>query len=453
MPRLWRKSVSAILASLIALTLALTACSSGNSGNGGSPSGSADSSAGGGASSPAAEPKETVEITAAMQQHTAVDAIQAMLPEFEKQTGIKVKFDILPQEELHSKTELALASNSGQYDVIMMDMMFTAQYSKADWLAPLDDLISQNEATVQSSDFLSGFYNAFKNDNKTYGLPFYGESTMLMYNKEMFQAAGIANPPSTFDELIADAKKLTKDGKYGIALRGMRGEGMNIYVWAGFYNAFGGKWLKDGKPDINSPEAIKATEVYADLVKNYGPPGGANFSWDQVQLALQQGTVAMAIDATNFAPRLESPENSKVVGKIGYAMVPSGPAGSSPSVYTAGLVIPKNSKHIDAAFKFIAWATSKEVQLKTALNGLRGDVTRKSVWEDESFKNKYNYPGWIDVTVKSMDQANPDYRPRIVEWKRMGDRLGIAVSEALAGRDVKAALDAAQKDIETYFQN
>ncbi|WP_019536807.1 ABC transporter substrate-binding protein [Paenibacillus ginsengihumi] len=395
--------------------------------------------------------KDAVTITAAMQQHTAVDAIKTMLPEFEKQTGIKVKFDILPQEELHAKTELALAHNSDQYDVVMMDMMFTTQYAKADWIAPLDEFIANNEEKVQYKDFLEGFSSAFKLENRIYGLPFYGESTMLMYNKEMFEQAGIQGPPKTMDELVATAKALTKEGKYGIALRGMRGEGMNIYIWAGFYNAYGGKWLQDGKPVLNSPEAIKATEVYADLVKNYAPQGGANFSWDQVQLAVQQGTVAMAIDATNFAPRLENPENSKVVGKIGYAEVPSGPAGSSPSVYTAGLIIPKGSKKQEAAFQFIAWATSKDIQLKTALDGMRGDVTRKAVWEDQEFKNKYNYPGWIDVTVSSMDKADPDYRPRIKEWKRMGDRLGIAVSEVLANRSAKEALDAAQKDIEQYF--
>ncbi len=100
----------------------------------------------------------------------------------------------------------------------------------------------------------------------------------------------------------------------------------------------------------------------------------------------------------------------------------------------------------------MAWATSKEIQLKTAIDGMRGDATRKSVWEDQSFRNKYNYPGWIDVTVQSMDKANPDYRPRIKEWKRMGDRLGIAVSEVLVNRNAKEALDAAQKDIEQYFK-
>lgn len=439
MSKTWKSKSAFALSGMMVMSGLLAACSSGGQ------------SEGGGAAKEG-EAKQAVTITAAMQQHTAVDAIKAMLPDFEKQTGIKVKFDILPQEELHSKTELALASNSDQYDVVMMDMMFTTQYAKAGWVAPLDDMIAKNEATVQSKDFLEGFLNAFKTDNKTYGLPFYGESTMLMYNKEMFEKAGITKPPGTIDELVTTAKALTKDGKYGIALRGMRGEGMNIYVWAGFYNAFGGKWLVDGKPVVNSPEAIKATEVYAELLKNSAPPGASNFSWDQVQLAVQQGTVAMAIDATNFASRLESPENSKVVGKIGYAPVPSGPAGSSPSVYTAGLVIPKGSKHQEAAFQFMAWATSKEIQLKTAIDGMRGDATRKSVWEDQSFRNKYNYPGWIDVTVQSMDKANPDYRPRIKEWKRMGDRLGIAVSEVLVNRNAKEALDAAQKDIEQYFK-
>ncbi|CAM4091454.1 sugar ABC transporter substrate-binding protein [Paenibacillus alkaliterrae] len=459
MVKLGNKKASITLVCLMIFALLLAACSSnGNAGNGNNGAGEANGAVNGAESGTgngaAAEKdkKESVTITAAMQQHSAVDAIKEMLPEFEQQTGIKVQFDILPQEELHSKTELALASNSDQYDVVMMDMMFTTQYAKAGWVSPLEDLISANEATLQSDDFMEGFLSAFQTDGHTYGLPFYGESTMLMYNKEMFEQAGIANPPTTIDELIAAAKELTKDGKYGIAMRGARGEGMNIYVWAGFYNAFGGKWLVDGKPVMNSPEAIKATEVYADLIKNYAPPGGANFSWDQVQLAVQQGTVAMAIDATNFAARLESPENSKVVGKIGYAPVPSGPAGSSPSVYTAGLVVPKGSEHQEAAFEFISWATSKEIQLKTAIEGLRADATRKSVWEDQSYRDKYNYEGWTDVTVQAMEEANADYRPRIKEWKRMGDRLGIAVSEVLASSDAKEALDSAQKDIEQFFK-
>jgi multiple sugar transport system substrate-binding protein len=396
--------------------------------------------------------KESVTIHAAMQQHTAVDAIKAMLPEYKKQTGVDVKFDILPQEELQNKTELALASSTDQYDIIMTDMMFTSQYAKADWIAPIDEFMNNDKGLLQKDDFMHGFLNAFVIKDKSYGLPFYGESTMLMYNKELFAKAGIANPPATMDELLADAKQLTKDGKYGIAMRGMRGEGMNIYIWAGFFNAFGGKWFVDGKPNINSPEGVKATEFYATLIKNYSPPGGANFSWDQVQLAMQQGTTAMAIDATNFAPRVESPENSKVVGKIGYAPVPNGSAGNSPSLYTAGLTIPKGSKHKQEAYDFMVWATSKEIQLKTAIDGLRGDATRKSVWNDPTFRAKYNFPNWIETAEDGMDKANPDYRPRVDQWRKMGDTLGVAVSAILAGGDAKKTLDKAQTEIEAFFK-
>ena len=430
MEKLYKKSFALLTALIFVIATVVTGCSGTNSGS---------------------SSEENVTLNVAVQKHTAVDALQQMLPEFEKKTGIKVKFDVLPQEELHSKTELALASKSDQYDVIMMDMMFTSQYAKADWIEPLNPYIEKSKEEVQIDDFMDGFLGALTVDNKIYGLPFYGESTMLMYNKEMFKKAGITKPPATMEELEEAAKKLTRDGKYGIALRGMRGEGMNIYVWAGFFNAFGGKWLEGGKPNINSPEAVKATQFYANLIRKYGPPGGANFSWDQVQLALQQGTVAMAIDATNFAPRLEDPKNSKIAGKVGYAPVPKGPAGYSPSVFTVGLVIPKASKHKDEAFEFIKWATSRDVQLKTALNGLRGDVTRKSVWEDPKFKEKYNYPGWVEVVADGMENAKPDYRPRIPEWRKMGDRLGIAVSEVIAGKHAKQALDNAQKEIETYF--
>jgi multiple sugar transport system substrate-binding protein/sorbitol/mannitol transport system substrate-binding protein len=426
---------------LISSLVLLAACSS-NKENNQSPSGTSSSG------------KESVTITAAVQKHSAIDAIQALLPQFEEETGIKVVFEVLPQEEQDAKVELALASNSDQYDVILLDHMFTPKYAKANWIEDLTPYIDKNKETIKLDDFMKGYVDALSVDGKVYALPVYGESTMLMYNKEMFEKAGIAHPPTTFDELKEDAAKLTKNGQYGIALRGQRGSGMNIYTWAGFFNAFGGQWLVDGKPEVNSDASIKATQLYTELITKYGPPGAANFSWDQVQLAVQQGTVAMAIDATNFAARLENPENSKVVGKIGYAMVPKGPNGSSPSSATRGFAIPKASKNKEAAFQFIQWALSEEIQKKTAIEGLRADTTRISVWNSPEYKEKFNFDNgnWIKVAVDSMNQGKADYRPRIPEWKEMGDRLGVAVSSALAGQDVKTALDNAQHDIEKLFR-
>jgi ABC-type glycerol-3-phosphate transport system substrate-binding protein len=397
----------------------------------------------------------TETITIAAQQHPAVDALQQLLPTFEKETGIKVNLDILPQEQLNTKVQMAMASNSSDYDVIMIDDMTTGQYAKANWIVPLNKFMNDPKLTdanqFKYNDFLKGFVNALSINNQQYGLPFYGESMVLMYNKDMFAKAHIANPPSTMDELVADAQKLTGNGQYGIALRGARS--INWYPWAGFLMAYGGHWLVDNKPTINTPEAIQATQVYANLINKYGPPGGANFDWNQVQLSMQQGQVAMIIDASNFGPRLEDPTQSKVVGKVGYAMVPSGPAGRFPSVYTTGLCIPAGSKHQDAAWKFINWATSQDFQLQSAMIEGRLDVTRQSVWQDPKFQAKYNNQEMVQSSIQSMNEANPDYLPRIPQFSQLSSIVGIAINKVITGTDAKTALDEAQKELEPLFNN
>lgn len=433
----FKKVVSGIIISLLLFAAACSSNQNANSDSNGSTKG-----------------EEQVTINAAVQKHTAIDTLEKLLPEFEKETGIKVNLEVLPQEEMETKVELALASDSDQFDVVMVDQMFIPQYARAGWIEDLGPYIETNSDELNMDDFMQGFVDALSYEGKVYGLPVYGESTMLMYNKEMFEEKGINNPPETFEELKEVAEKLTGDGKYGIALRGQRGQGMNVYIWAGFYNAFGGQWLKDGKPDMNSEAAIKATQLYQDLITNYAPEGASTYSWDQVQLAMQQGKVGMVIDATNFATRLEDEENSNVVGKIGYALIPEGPEGRSPSSATRGFSIPVVSKHKEEAFQFIEWALSEDIQLQSALEGQRGDATRISVWESEEFKEKNNYDDgkWIEVAIESMNQAKADYRPRIPEWRNMGDRLGIAISEALAGKDPKQALDEAQEEIKGYFE-
>ena len=279
--------------------------------------------------------KEAVTIRAATQKHPAIDALKELLPLFQKQTGITVEINDLPQDQLNGKVELSLASGTGEWDIVMMDHMRIPRYVKAGWIESLTPYIGDPRLTDAKSfaydDILKGFVNAASVNGKLYAMPFYGESTMLMYNKEMFQAAGIMAPPKNMQELGEDAKKLTNADKkqYGIAMRGARS--INWYPWSGFAYAFGGGWLgSDGKPDFNSPENIQATDLFAKLIRDYGPPGAANFDWNDVQISMQQGTVAMIIDATNFGPRLENSKDSIVVGKVGYAMVPGRAKGFIP---------------------------------------------------------------------------------------------------------------------------
>ncbi|KLU59074.1 putative ABC transporter-binding protein precursor [Peptococcaceae bacterium CEB3] len=422
----WKKVLS--VAILPVLMLSLAGCGGANT----------DSSA---------STAKQVTIHVACQEHPDVDALKELLPSFEKQYGVKVDLNVLPQQQLNTKVEIALASNSSDYDVIMMDDMQTAQYAKAGWIVPLDTFINNTSLTNKSkfneSDFLKGFLKVLAVNGTQYALPFYGESTMLFYNKEMFSKAGISAPPQNMQELEADAAKLTGNGVYGIALRGSRD--INWYPWAGFLFAFGGHWLDaNGKPTLNSPAAVQATQLYGKLISKYGPPGGASFDWNQVQLSMQQGKAAMIIDASNFGPRLEDPKESKIVGKVGFAMVPAGPAGRFPSVYTAGLAIPKGSKHQADAWKFIEWATSKQTQLESAMKVSRADVTRQSVWEDPAYTQKYNNKDMMQIAVKSMNLANPDYLPRIPQFNKLSSIVGIAVSKVIAGTNAQTAMNQAQ---------
>lgn len=389
-------------------------------------------------------------IKVALQKHTAVDVMQKMFADFEKESGIKIEADVLPQEQIIEKTQLALSSGSTDYDVVMYDHMFTTQFAGAEWIEDLTPYIEKSGYDVE--DFMGGFVDSLSYNGKSYALPIYGESSMLMYNKELFDKAGIANPPTNKAEFEDAVAKLDAAGIPAFACRGSKSPGSNIYIWSGFFLGMGGDWFDtSGKLTINSKEAKDATAYYVDLLKNKSVSGVDNFNWDQVQLAIQQGTVAMAVDATNFAPRVENEDNSTVGGKMGYVEVPEGLM--VPSTACWGLAIPTAAKNKDAAWEFIQWALGADVQLKTSIDGDRCDVTRESVMNDQEYLDKYGYDDgrWIETTISAMSKAPADYRPRVAEWSVLGDSVAGAVSGALAGDDVSAALDKAQeecKDIE-----
>jgi ABC-type glycerol-3-phosphate transport system substrate-binding protein len=376
--------------------------------------------------------KET--ITVMLQKHTASDALVKMIDEFTKETQIKVNIDVLPQEQITPKTQLLLSFGDNNVDVIMYDHMFTTQFAGADWIRDLTPFIKKTQYTVD--DFMGGYISALSYKNKIYALPVYGESTMLMYNKELFAKAGISKVPGTKAEFDADLEKLKAAGIPAIVLRGDKQPGGNVYIWSGFFLAQGGNWFdKSGRLSLNTPEAVNAAKYYSELLNTYSIPGGATLSWDQVQLAVQQGKAAMAIDATNFSSRIEQKDSSSVCGKMGYAAIPEGVAQQSIACW--GLAIPKASKHAEAAWKFIEWALSAKMQLYTTTGGNRCDVTRKSVMNDPGFKQIYGYDNgnWVQTAIASIDGASADYRPRIEDWAKLGDSVAGAVSSVTSGQD------------------
>lgn len=392
-------------------------------------------------------------ITVALRSLPETDFIVSRLGEFQKATGVKVNIVTYAEQQLREKEVQDLSTGAGQFDVIAVDSVFIPEFARAGWLVPLAPYLGKD---YDLQDIPKSVLGLLSWNNVLYAAPVYAEITQLMYRKDLFEQAGI-KVPETFEELEKAAAYFTNAPRmYGLAMRGLRGNGMNVYTWTQWFRSYGGEFLDEqSRPIFNNEAGVKATEEYARLLKQYGPPGVASYSWDNVQTAFTSGQVAMIIDANNFYTRIEDPTKSTIAGKIGYAVVPAGPKGRFPGNYALGFAISSVGARSDvekqASAAFIAWATSKEMQM-ASLKAHIVSQTRNSVLNSPQFAAALK-KDWISSTIESWRITNPNYRPLFPGWRSMGDLIGIAVQEVIAGnRTAKAALDEAAKATAELFQ-
>ncbi|MFC4601089.1 ABC transporter substrate-binding protein [Cohnella hongkongensis] len=436
------KWIRSALAISLASTLALTACSSEK------PESTSNTE------------KETEsagkgeKITFYAQYHPSIDALKPLIPEFEKEAGITVELNVLPYPQILDKQQVALTSGSDAIDVGMADPMYLSQWNNGGMLTDLGELIADKNVTnddrLALDDFMPQALKQMANGGVQFALPLYAETTELFYNKEMLDKAGV-EVPQTLDELMLAAEKLhdPKNGQYGIVMRGQRGNGLNIFIWTGIYRSFGGQFLAGDANDFDTPAGIQATKWYGDILTKYGPPGASSIGWQEALDTFAQGKAAFMIDASTFAGTLEDKTKSAVAGKVGYAPLPEGPNGTFPALAAWGMFIPENSTKKEAAWKFIQWALSPEVQLKSAVEHSRSDVARQSVWQADEYRSLFSAWGeWSDVTFNNINVAAPDYRPMIKNWTQVGDELGTLVSGVTSGTlTAEAAMKKAQNEI------
>lgn len=388
-------------------------------------------------------------ITIAVQSHTSLTALSQYFDEFTAKTGIKVVMDQSPQDQLSQKILLDLSTGTGAYDIIGIHEIWLGSYADSGWLAPLDDYIAAAQAadpeTFDIDDFTST--SAFNYKGVQYGLPLYSEVHMLFYNKEIFAEAGLPDrAPATWSELEEFAKQITeKTGKAGIAMRGIADNRAIIYTWNifAYSNGWAGWFDDELNAQFDAPEAVEAIEFYSHLLNTYGPEGIASYNWTEVQTLMQQGMVGMVIDASNFGARLENGESSLIGGKIGYSVVPACDATglAKPGVLSYGLYIPAASKNKDAAWEFMNWALSKEMQLKTALSGTREDVTRKSVLQQPEYIAMYDIGNYLDMKAASMELAAKHY-PIIVPFQEVAAEVSVALNRVLTGGNAQEIMSA-----------
>ena len=428
---------------------------------------SASACAGAGGGNSAGDPNS---INVLMVNNPQMEDLQRLTADnFTKETGIRVNYTVLPENDVRAKISQEFSSQAGQYDIASLSNYEIPFYSANGWLAPLDNVAK--DAEFNQADILPAYTASLTGkDGKLYGEPFYGESSFLMYRKDIFDAKGLSMPEKpTWDEVAALAAQVdgAVPGMKGICLRGQPGWGQVFAPLTTVVNTFGGTWFdKDWNAKVNAPEFTAAVEFYTKLVREHGEAGAAQAGFTECLNNMSQNKVAMWYDATSAAGSLEA-EASPVKGKIGYAQAPVKETKSSGWLWTWSWAMQAASKKQDAAGKFIAWASSKKYEELVASKLGWSKVPsgkRISTYENTEFQQAAPFFKAERFAIENADPANPGVQPRpavgiqfvgIPEFAALGTRVSQGVSSAIAGQGTVAEAvakgqEAAQKVGDKY---
>ncbi len=391
-----------------------------------------------------------------------VDLQKLTAEHFTQQTGIKVNFTLLPEDDVRDKISQDFSSQAAEYDVATISNYEVPFYAKNGWLSPLDQRAA-SDPSYDQQDVLPPIRRSLTaSDGRIYAEPFYGESSFLMYRKDLLAAKGLTMPARPTWTQVADlAAKLdgAQPAMRGICLRGEPGWGQMAAPFTTVVNTFGGTWFtKDWKARLDSPEFTRAANFYVDLLRSHGEPGAAQSGYTECLNDLQQGKVAMWYDSTAAAGSLDG-AGSPVAGKIGYAPAPVELTRNSGWLYSWAFALQKASKHQDDAWKFIDWATSKQYE---QLVGKELGWSKVPAGKRASTYGNPDYlrasAAFANATKAAIDSADPEHpgaQPRpapgiqfvgIPEFSSLGTRVSQNLSSAIAGQtSVTQALADSQK--------
>src|ERR1700677_4051265 len=375
----------------VAALVALAACSSS-----GSSGGSASSSNSG-----------TVTVAVVSNPLITGQMIPLTQSVFEKQNpGITVKFATYTEGDLRAAIEKDVSTHSNAFNVIMIGPYETPLFAKNGWLDNLSSQYIASDPSYDAADLLPSISKALSYKGSLYAVPFYGESSMLYYRKDLLKAAGITMPAHpTWAQVASYAAKLNQPGKVaGICLRGLAGWGDNMASLDTVVNTFGGEWFNQKwQPQLTSPAFEAATNFYVNLVRKDGEAGASNDSFNQLLTLYGQGKCAMWYDSTVAATSIATTYPS-IFANTAYAFAPVDKTTSSGGLWTWSPGIPQRTANSGAAWKFVSWATSKNYDSLVASKYGWAAVppgSRTSLYNNPSYQAKAS--AFANITLQSID--------------------------------------------------
>ncbi|GAA4093213.1 MULTISPECIES: ABC transporter substrate-binding protein [Actinomadura] len=395
----------------------------------------------GGGGSSAGGPKELVYW--ASNQGTSLDhdrrVLEPELAKFTRQTGIKVKLEVIGWPDLLNRILAATTSGEGP-DVLNIGNTWSASLQATGALLPFDDATL---AKVGGKDrFLGPCLAATGAEGKPpTAVPLYGQAYGLYYNKRLFKEAGITKPPATWNELVDVGKKLTKPGRWGLTLQaGQVTENAHHAAILGAQH--GARFFDGAKPTLASDPAANAIKQYLDLMQVHRIVNPSNAEYTDTAKSLKDLADGRAAMFMNQASAGSFQAVGMKMDELGVAPIPlpdqPPPGGRRVNSFVAGinLAVFKNTENRDGALKFVRFMTGTEEQV--LLNKTYGSLpTVRDAYADPAFQTEH-----VKV-FQSVLSGTAEPMPQVPQESQFETLVGTAMksmfADVAAGRTVDAA--------------
>ena len=393
------------------------------------------------------KPLDGVTLTLASQNDQFGAVLAKLAPKFKEETGADLKVEIMNYGELLSKTTADFVADTGAYDLVTMDIVWAGAYAENGYSVDLTDWVARDAAELELDDIYPVLLESLgQYEGRYVAFPFASYANLMVYRKDLFEAAGLA-PPTTTEQMVAAAKALTDPTKnqYGFVANGAAGA-PGAQDWMLYNSQFGGSIMgADGTVALNSPENVNSLAVYKELFLESAPPGAIDYDWGARGESFRQGITAMLETWSVGIPQILDPAQSTVADKVGIILAPV--AEGLPADYgVGGWAMASNAdvapEKQEAAWTFIKWLTSKPIHKEFNLEGA-GSFMRKSQMTDPDLLAAF--PDLLPLIATTYENGNGEFRPRIPQYPEIQDYLGTAVNTVLAGGlEPQEALDEAQ---------
>src|SRR5438105_1213311 len=235
-------------------------------------------------------------VSVAMVGNPQMKTLEQLKGDFESShPGITLNLLVLPENQIRDKVTTDIATNAGQFDLVTIGMYEVPLWAKNKWIDEVGTTLQQ-DANYDFNDLIPSIRAGLEADGKLYAAPFYGESSALMYRKDMFQKAGLEMPDKpTWEQVAGFAQKLhNPPNQFGICLRGLPGWGEQLAPLDTVINTYGGRWYdQNWQAQLTAPESAAAINFYVNTLKSAGEPGATQAGFTECETLMVQGKVAM----------------------------------------------------------------------------------------------------------------------------------------------------------------